>query len=383
MELGILMDSSFSFSERKFQAVKKFCKHLVSSFKVGPQKTRIALTLYGPKVYSESFGLDEFTTNKEVVDAIGKLKKRGSWDSKTYVGLYHLRDTQMNADIVRPNVPKIAVVLTYGKAERRMIWTKTEGLRTAAANITVISVGAGYRNSYTGLLDIAAGNQANVVTGLDFANLEKSVARIEEKICQAVQQATDVPTTISLGSGVPTTISPGSGAPTTTIPGSGVPTTISPGSGVPTTMSPESDVPTTTIPGSGVPTTMSPGSGVPTTMSPGSGVPTNISPGSDEPTTISPGSGVPTTNSPGSDVPTTISPESGVPTTISPGSIDNLRCRNTPRELALLMDSSNSISRTKFQAMKKICQRLVSSFEIGPEKTRVAVTLFGQKVYKE
>ncbi|GFR95537.1 collagen alpha-1(XII) chain [Elysia marginata] len=118
MELGLVLDASQSISFKNFRLIKKFCQHLVSSFEIDPDKTRVAVTLFAHEVYNESFGLNNFTTKEKLVEAIGKIKHRRGKYTKTFKGLRYLRKTQMSAQVVRSDVPKIAVVLTDGNSQK-------------------------------------------------------------------------------------------------------------------------------------------------------------------------------------------------------------------------------------------------------------------------
>ncbi|GFR71558.1 collagen alpha-1(XXVIII) chain, partial [Elysia marginata] len=117
MELALVLDSSNSISHERLRVMKTFCQHVVSTLTIGPDQTRVAVTLFGQKIYNDSFGLDNFTTEAEVNEAIGRIEHRGGWYTGTYEGLIHLRETQMSAQVVRPDVPKVAVVLTDGNSQ--------------------------------------------------------------------------------------------------------------------------------------------------------------------------------------------------------------------------------------------------------------------------
>ncbi|GFR90813.1 matrilin [Elysia marginata] len=97
----------------------------------------------------------------------------------------------MSAQVVRSDVPKIAVVLTDGDSQKKN-WTKNQGLKAAKSGITVISVGVDNKINNQELLNIAAGDSDNVVDSTRHTYVDHTVSEVGEKICEAVekQQAT-------------------------------------------------------------------------------------------------------------------------------------------------------------------------------------------------
>ncbi|GFS00684.1 collagen alpha-1(XII) chain [Elysia marginata] len=137
---------------------------------------------------AKGFGLNNFTTEAEVVEAIENINRAVVWDTNSYNDLVDLRMKQMTTEIFRPNVPHIAVVLTDGKAQRDE-WTKNQGQKASQAGITVICVGVGQSINHQELLSIASGNSDNVFNITNLEVVDNIVAEVGNRICEAVDPA--------------------------------------------------------------------------------------------------------------------------------------------------------------------------------------------------
>ncbi|GFS04890.1 collagen alpha-1(XII) chain-like, partial [Elysia marginata] len=124
----------------------------------------------------------------------------------------------MSAQVVRSDVPKIAVVLTDGNSQNE-IETKNQGLEAAKAGITVISVGIDNKIRYQELLNIAAEDSGNVFNVTKFSDLDATVNEIGEKICEAVEkQKATKPVTKTPNTTEPVTETPETTEPVTETP---------------------------------------------------------------------------------------------------------------------------------------------------------------------
>ncbi|GFR60425.1 collagen alpha-1(XII) chain [Elysia marginata] len=187
MELVLVVDSSRSVSDKEFRAMKDFCENLVSRFDISPSKTRVALTLFGHKAFNESFGLDTFTTEAEVVAAIKEVQHVESWGTKTNLGIEHARETQLSKETIRAGVPRVVVVLTDGNSHKARK-TKHEALRAAQAGIAMVAVGVGTKVNYYELVNIAAGSWDRVFNVPSFSSLKNIQEPLKDTICGIFSQ---------------------------------------------------------------------------------------------------------------------------------------------------------------------------------------------------
>ncbi|GFS04888.1 serum response factor-binding protein 1 [Elysia marginata] len=191
----------------------------------------------------------------------------------------------MSAQVVRSDVPKIAVVLTDGNYQNEN-QTKDQGLKAAKAGITVISVGVHHEIKYQELLNIAAGDSGNVFNVTKFSYLDATVTEIGEKICEAVEkQKATKPVTETPNTTEPVTDTTKLKEPVTETPKTTKPVTETPNTTVPVTKTPNTTEPVTETPNTTEPLTQTPKTPKPVTETPKTPKPVNETPKTPKPVT--------------------------------------------------------------------------------------------------
>ncbi|CAH2305701.1 collagen alpha-1(XXVIII) chain-like [Pelobates cultripes] len=138
MELVFVIDSSESVGPENFEIIKDFVTALVDRVTVGRNATRIGLVLYSLEVRLE-FGLNRFTTQQDVKQAIRKMMYMGEG---TYTGTAIRKATQEGFFGARIGVRKVAIVLTDGQTDKREAVKLDIAVREAqAANIEMYAIG--------------------------------------------------------------------------------------------------------------------------------------------------------------------------------------------------------------------------------------------------
>ncbi|KAM4697879.1 uncharacterized protein WCC33_013491 [Rhinophrynus dorsalis] len=138
MELVLVIDSSESVGPENFEIIKDFVTALVDRVTVGRNATRIGLVLYSLEVRLE-FGLNRFTTQQDVKQAIRKMMYMGEG---TYTGTAIRKATQEGFFGARTGVRKVAIVLTDGQTDKREAVKLDMAVREAqAANIEMYAIG--------------------------------------------------------------------------------------------------------------------------------------------------------------------------------------------------------------------------------------------------
>ncbi|XP_069841223.1 collagen alpha-1(XXVIII) chain [Dendropsophus ebraccatus] len=138
MELVFVIDSSESVGPENFEIIKDFVTALVERVTVGRNATRIGLVLYSLEVKLE-FGLNRFTTQQDVKQAIRKMMYMGEG---TYTGTAIRKATQEGFYGARNGVRKVAIVLTDGQTDKRETVKLDIAVREAqAANIEMYAIG--------------------------------------------------------------------------------------------------------------------------------------------------------------------------------------------------------------------------------------------------
>nr|DBA19804.1 TPA: hypothetical protein GDO54_015580 [Pyxicephalus adspersus] len=138
MELVFVIDSSESVGPENFEIIKDFVTALVDRVTVGRNATRIGLVLYSLEVRLE-FGLNRFTTQQDVKQAIRKMMYMGEG---TYTGTAIRKATQEGFYGARSGVRKVAIVLTDGQTDKREAVKLDIAVREAqASNIEMYAIG--------------------------------------------------------------------------------------------------------------------------------------------------------------------------------------------------------------------------------------------------
>lgn len=115
IDLAIVIDTSRSISPDDFKLQMQFVYDIVNFLDVGMDDTRVAAVSYSNHLFPE-FGFSDFTTKKEVLQAIKNIKHSNGDATRTYLALEHVhRVIFAPGNGERPDVVDVVVVLTDGE----------------------------------------------------------------------------------------------------------------------------------------------------------------------------------------------------------------------------------------------------------------------------
>lgn len=114
MELVFVIDSSESVGPENFEIIKDFVISLVDRITVGRNATRVGVVLYSHYASLE-FNLVHYMSKEDVKHAIRKIRYVGEG---TYTGTAIRKATREVFFSARPEVKKVAIVITDGQTDK-------------------------------------------------------------------------------------------------------------------------------------------------------------------------------------------------------------------------------------------------------------------------
>ncbi|XP_021513098.1 collagen alpha-3(VI) chain isoform X2 [Meriones unguiculatus] len=117
-DIVFLLDGSINFRRDSFQEVLRFVSEIVDTVYEDGDSIRVGLVQYNSDPTDEFF-LREFSTKRQIIDAISKVVYKGGRHANTKVGLEHLRLNHFVPSAgsrLDERVPQIAFVITGGKS---------------------------------------------------------------------------------------------------------------------------------------------------------------------------------------------------------------------------------------------------------------------------
>ncbi|XP_077971480.1 collagen alpha-1(XII) chain-like isoform X2 [Styela clava] len=157
MDIVFVIDGSRSVRPWNFKTVQDAVKDMVDAFeKIGPEETQIGLVQYSSRVRQE-FKLNDYYSKEEVNEAIDGIKymEMGTMTGRALKFITEYSFTAAyGARSDNPDVLKVAVVITDGRAQDRTVpfWQK----KAKDAGIILFAIGVGRRISDKDLLLIAS-----------------------------------------------------------------------------------------------------------------------------------------------------------------------------------------------------------------------------------
>ena len=181
-DLAFLMHSSMTRGE-DFQEAKNFVWSVIQNFDISNNDTQVGLIRFSTQasvIFNFQFSTDsDVLLLKEMVDNIAFAE--GS-DSQTERALQLARTDLFSAKGgSRPDVPKILVVIIYGKSENLLAVARAS-MALKRNHVTIIVVGIGDNVNIEELLTMSSGFD-NSISVRTFKELKKRVGRIKDKIC--------------------------------------------------------------------------------------------------------------------------------------------------------------------------------------------------------
>ncbi|CAL1537356.1 unnamed protein product [Lymnaea stagnalis] len=180
LEIALVIDGSASIWQNNFTEGLWFVQNLVNRFSISPNAVRVSLVTYGDRVYTEdAFDFDTYSDNAGLKAAIGNVPYRGGNRTETGAAIAYMLDTQLPK--ARPNVRKVAVVLTDGNSQKEQV-TKNEALRARKTGLEVFAIGVGKDISDQELHNIAS-DSTHVFTVIRYNLLDDILNRLLFEAC--------------------------------------------------------------------------------------------------------------------------------------------------------------------------------------------------------
>uniref|UniRef100_A0A8C6R5I1 Collagen, type VI, alpha 3 n=1 Tax=Nannospalax galili TaxID=1026970 RepID=A0A8C6R5I1_NANGA len=117
-DIVFLLDGSINFRRDSFQEVLRFASEIVDTVYEDGDSIRVGLVQYNSDPTDEFF-LRDFSTKRQIIDAINKVVYKGGRHANTRVGIEHLRLNHFVPEAgsrLDERVPQIAFVITGGKS---------------------------------------------------------------------------------------------------------------------------------------------------------------------------------------------------------------------------------------------------------------------------
>ncbi|KAK2108193.1 Collagen alpha-3(VI) chain [Saguinus oedipus] len=117
-DIVFLLDGSINFRRDSFQEVLRFVSEIVDTVYEDGDSIQVGLVQYNSDPTDEFF-LRDFSTKRQIIDAINKVVYKGGRHANTKVGLEHLRVNHFVPEAgsrLEQRVPQIAFVVTGGKS---------------------------------------------------------------------------------------------------------------------------------------------------------------------------------------------------------------------------------------------------------------------------
>ncbi|XP_052606406.1 collagen alpha-3(VI) chain isoform X2 [Peromyscus californicus insignis] len=117
-DIVFLLDGSINFRRDSFQEVLRFVSEIVDTVYEDGDSIRVGLVQYNSDPTDEFF-LRDYSTKRQIIEAINKVIYKGGRHANTKVGLEHLRLNHFVPDAgsrLNERVPQIAFVITGGKS---------------------------------------------------------------------------------------------------------------------------------------------------------------------------------------------------------------------------------------------------------------------------
>ncbi|KAG8128134.1 hypothetical protein E2320_014986, partial [Naja naja] len=138
-DIVFLVDGSSSIGRGNFRMIRSFMEGLVVPFinVVGVNGVRYAAVQYSDDPRTE-FKFSDFLNGTEVIRAVQEIAFKGG-NTRTGAGLRYIVDNLFGANQLRPNVPKICILITDGKSqdevEQTALKLKNQGIKVFAVGI--------------------------------------------------------------------------------------------------------------------------------------------------------------------------------------------------------------------------------------------------------
>ncbi|XP_006866840.1 PREDICTED: collagen alpha-3(VI) chain [Chrysochloris asiatica] len=181
-DIVFLLDGSINFRRDSFQEVLRFVSEIVDTVYEMGDSIQVGLVQYNSDPTDE-FYLKDFSTKKQIIDAINKVVYKGGRHANTKVGIEHLRLNHFVPDAgsrLDQRVPQIAFVITGGKSVED---AQEASLALTQSGVKVFAVGV--RNIDTEEVGKIASNSA---TAFRVGNVQE-LSELSEQVLETLHDA--------------------------------------------------------------------------------------------------------------------------------------------------------------------------------------------------
>ncbi|XP_029211691.2 uncharacterized protein LOC114975676 [Acropora millepora] len=184
VELAFLVDST-AISRTDFQEVKNFVWSVIENFEISSNGTRVGLIGFSSVasvVFNFPISVENVSRLREMTDNIAMAESN---DHRAERGL-HLARTDLFSEKggLRPDAPKVLVVITHGSSESLLAVARTS-MALKRNHVTIVVVGIGDEFNIEEVLTIASG-AGNFISVKKFQDLRKENVGIKEKVCDVM-----------------------------------------------------------------------------------------------------------------------------------------------------------------------------------------------------
>lgn len=181
LDIALLIDGSLVVTKETFLAFIYFTKAITASLTVSEDETHVSVSVYGDAPLLVS----DFNNNNQssLEDAIDKAMYPASLQSNLGEALLYLASNLYNTSDVRPNVPKVLVILTASKSHDDI--TVASQLLLKYYNVTIFIIAVGDQYSLGQLKEIGSDPDNQHVLTLDSGkDISFYVGIFKDKLCQ-------------------------------------------------------------------------------------------------------------------------------------------------------------------------------------------------------
>ncbi|BFZ19085.1 hypothetical protein BsWGS_22124 [Bradybaena similaris] len=184
LEIGIVLDTSWSIQEQDFNTSKTFLENFLQKFNLGSgtEGVRVSIITYDKAIYpKDGFNLTSYHSKQDVLDAVRHIPHRKGMATITWEGIKYMQKVQLAKDVVRPWAQKISVVLTDGNSQRPD-WTEQAAKAARKDGIIIFAIGVGSGVREEELLNIS-GDESRVFKVDNYDQLDSILDVLVNKTC--------------------------------------------------------------------------------------------------------------------------------------------------------------------------------------------------------
>lgn len=182
LDIALLIDGSLVVTKETFLAFIYFTKAITASLNVSEDETHVSVSVYGDALLLVS-DFNDYYNQSSLEDALDKAMYPASLQSNLGEALLYLASNLYNTSDVRPNVPKVLVILTASKSHDDI--TVASQLLLKYYNVTIFIIAVGDQYSLGQLNEIGSDPDNQHVLTLDSGkDISFYVGIFKDKLCQ-------------------------------------------------------------------------------------------------------------------------------------------------------------------------------------------------------